>query len=164
MGSQVAFLLFALLTVVAAWRVVTTNDVMRAALALVVVLGGMAPLFILLAAEFVAVVQLLVYVGAVIVLFLFGVMLTRSPSEKNESDLNQKRRWPGAIAATTLFATLIYAIRDAFGSEEVDPQSIGTTAKVGEELLRDHVLAFEAMSVLLLAALIGAIVLARRES
>jgi NADH-quinone oxidoreductase subunit J len=165
-GSQVAFLLFAALTIYAAWRVVTANDVMRAALALVVVLGTMAPLFILLAAEFVAVVQVLVYVGAVIILFLFGIMLTRSPSGETgsaESDLNHKRRWPAALLTIGLFLALWFSIRDAFGDEKVKAESVGTTRVVGQSLLTDHVIAFEAISVLLLAALVGAIVLARRE-
>jgi NADH-quinone oxidoreductase subunit J len=159
-------LLFAAVTIYAAWRVVATNDVMRAALALVVVLGSMAPLFILLAAEFVAVVQVLVYVGAVIILFLFGIMLTRSPSGgqhgSGESSLHRKR-WPAALLTIGLFVTLWFSIRDAFGSEEVEARTVGTTRLVGESLLTDHVIAFEAVSVLLLAALIGAIVLARRE-
>jgi NADH-quinone oxidoreductase subunit J len=162
-GSQIAFLVFAALTVYAAWRVVATNDVMRAALALVVVLGSMAPLFILLAAEFVAAVQVLVYVGAVVILFLFGIMLTRSPSGDAKRSLNHVRRWPAAVVTLGLFFTLWFAIHDAFGNEEVKASRVGTTNLVGSSLLTDHVIAFEAISVLLLAALVGAIVLARRE-
>jgi NADH-quinone oxidoreductase subunit J len=163
-GSQVAFLVFAAVTIYAAWRVVATNDVMRAALALVVVLGSMAPLFILLAAEFVAVVQVLVYVGAVVILFLFGIMLTRTPSAKEpDTELNHRRRWPAAVMSLALFLALWFAVRDAFGEEEVAAETVGTTRLVGQSLLTDHVIAFEAVSVLLLAALVGAIVLARRE-
>jgi NADH-quinone oxidoreductase subunit J len=165
-GSQLAFLVFAAVTIYAAWRVVAANDVMRAALALVVVLGSMAPLFILLAAEFVAVVQVLVYVGAVIILFLFGVMLTRSPTGNSSPTghaFNHSRRWPAGVLASLLFLTLWFSIRDAFGDEEVAPDTVGTTRVVGQSLLTDHVIAFEAISVLLLAALVGAIVLARRE-
>lgn len=166
MGSQVAFLIFAAVTVYAAWRVVATNDVMRAALALVVVLGSMAPLFILLAAEFVAVIQVLVYIGAVIILFLFGIMLTRTPgpdAQALDSGLNHKRRWPVGVLTVALFLVLWFSIRDAFGDEEVEAQTVGTTRQVGQWLLTDYVIAFEAISVLLLAALVGAIVLARRE-
>ncbi len=160
MFQQAAFYLFATVVALAAWRVVTAKDMTRAALALVVVLAGMAPLFILMAAEFVAVVQILVYVGAVIILFLFGLMLTRSgktsPVDRSTSLL------AGAVSAG-FFAVLVFAVVDAFGYAEVAPSTIGTTARVGDVLLRQHVIAFEAISVLLLAALVGSIVLARRD-
>lgn len=170
MASEVAFFLFAAIAVIAAWRVVSSNDVMRAALALVVVLCAMTPLFLLLAAEFVAVVQVLVYVGAVIILFLFGIMLTRSPMQGTgvrqlRWSMNYSRRWPGGVLATVLFFNLWFALGDKFGDKEVHP-SVGpaSTSSTGLSLLTDHVIAFEAISLVLLAALIGAIVLARRES
>lgn len=162
MASQLAFALFSLVVIVAAWRVVTTENVMRAALALVIVLGAMAPLFIMLAAEFVAAVQVLVYVGAVVILFLFAVMLTRSPMTKSEAFDNQLR-WPGFAIAAALFLVLWLAIRNAVGDEKLKPTSVIRTSDVGKVLISDHVIAFEAVSVLLLAALIGAIVLARRD-
>lgn len=162
MTSELPFAIFSMIVIVAAWRVVTTPNVVRAALALVIVLAGMAPLFILLAAEFVALIQVLVYVGSVIVLFLFGIMLTRSPTGRDH-DHNNRRRWPALLIATVLFATLWYAIRDSFGGEEVVPRAIGRAAGVGDVMLRSNVVAFEAVSVLLLAALIGSIVLARRD-
>lgn len=139
---------------------------MRAALALVVVLATMAPLFVMLSAEFVAGVQVLVYVGAVVILFLFAVMLTRSPMSKRDSDsddFDHRHRWPGFVIAVVLFVGIWLAIRDAVKSEDIDPASIIRTSDVGSVLLREHVIAFEAVSVLLLAALIGAVVLARRE-
>lgn len=162
MPSQLAFAFFSIVVIAAAWRVVTSDNVVRAALALVLVLGGMAPIFIMLAAEFLATVQVLVYVGAVVILFLFGIMLTRSPMGRSDEH-DYKHRWPGFLIAVVLFCTLWYAIRDAFGDEQVGTRSVGRTAAVGDVLLRDHVFAFEAVSVLLLAALIGAIVLARRD-
>lgn len=164
-GSEIAFVLFSAIVTIAAWRVVAANDVMRAALALVVVLCGMTPLFLLLAAEFVAIVQVLVYVGAVVILFLFGIMLTRSHGTAAHSgkELNYARRWPAAILALLLLAILAFASIDAFKDHKPEVETIGTTSLVGRALLTDHVIAFEAVSVLLLAALIGAIVLARRE-
>ena len=159
---EAAFTILSLLVIVAAWRVVTTQNVVRAALALVVVLAGMAPLFIMLAAEFVAVIQVLVYVGAVVVLFLFGIMLTRSPTDVPE-DPDNRRRWPGLIVAVGLFGALWFSLTDAFGNTSVDPKRVSDTADVGSNLLRENVIAFEAVSVLLLAALIGAIVLARQD-
>lgn len=163
MVETVAFFLFSLLVVVAAWRVVASKDVVRAALALVVVLAGMAPLYIMLAAEFVAVVQVLVYVGAVVVLFLFAIMLTRSPAGNDTQDVDHPLRWPAALVAIGLFAVLIVAIRSSVGTQLVEPTEIGRTAAVGESLLREYVIPFEVVSVLLLVALIGAITLARRD-
>jgi NADH-quinone oxidoreductase subunit J len=159
--TQLAFLVFSAVVVVAAWRVVTSPNIVRSALALMVVLGGMAPLFVLLAAEFVATIQVLVYVGAVVVLFLFGIMLTRSPEVKLPT--GSRLRVPGVLVGLSLFAVLALSIRDAFGNQEIDVRSVGTTREVGDTLLRTHVVAFEVASVLLLAALVGAIVLARRD-
>ena len=89
----------------------------RAALALVVVLAAIAPIFLMLAAEFVAVAQVLVYVGAVVVLFLFAIMVTRQPMGNSPDDADHKHRWPGLLVAIALFAVLWAAIRDAFGDE-----------------------------------------------
>lgn len=161
MATQLAFAVFSLVVILAAWRVVTSPDVARATVALVVALAGMAPLFLLLAAEFVAVVQVLVYVGAVVVLFLFAVMLTARRGGAAES-VDHRRRWPGLVAASVLLVVLLRTARDAFGDAEIGDPAIGRTAAVGDVMLRQHVLAFETASVLLLAALVGAIVLARK--
>lgn len=160
MLRQVAFYFFATVVALAAWRVVTAKDMVRAALALVLVLAGMAPLFILLAGEFVAVIQILVYVGAVIILFLFGLMLTGSGRAKDHRSGTQLA---AAVVSGALLAALAYAIADTYGDAKVEPAAVGTTAAVGDVLLRQNVIAFEAISVLLLAALVGAIVLARRD-
>jgi len=160
-ATQLAFAVFSLVVILASWRVVTSPDVARAAVALVVALAGMAPLFLLLAAEFVAVVQVLVYVGAVVVLFLFAVMLTARRGD-GVDPVDHHRRWPGLLTASVLLVVLLRTTRDAFGDAEVGTPSIGRTAAVGDVMLRQHVVAFEAASVLLLAALVGAIVLARK--
>ncbi len=163
MVSTVAFLAFSLVVIIAAWRVVTSPNVVRAALALVVVLAGIAPIYLMLAAEFVALVQLLVYVGAVVILFLFGIMLTRSPVMAEPDAADRRHRAISVMVASGLFILLTFAIRDGVGSKAVDPANIGRTAAVGDLLLRDFIIPFEAVSVLLLAALVGAIVIARRE-
>lgn len=162
-GTTIAFLFFSLAVVVAAWRVVTSPNVVRAALALVVVLAGLAPIYLMLAAEFVALVQVLVYVGAVVVLFLFGIMLTRSPVVAEPDEGNRRHRAISVLVATALFVLLTLSIRAELGGSEVNPTDVGRTAEVGNLLLRDFVIPFEAVSVLLLAALIGSIVIARRD-
>lgn len=163
MASTFAFLAFSAAVVVAAWRVVTSPNIIRAGLALVVVLAGLAPIYLMLAAEFVAVIQILVYVGAVVILFLFGIMLTRSPSKPEETEAKSPQRWFALAVSTALFVLLAFAINDGGEGRVVNAKAVGTTEKVGDLLLRDFVIPFEVISVLLLAALIGAIVIARRD-
>jgi NADH-quinone oxidoreductase subunit J len=151
--------------VVAAVRMVTTSNVVHAALYLVVVLGGLGANYILLAAEFLATTQLLVYIGAVTVLFLFGIMLTRARIG-HEPRLTTGM-WPVALGVSVLLAgVLAYALIDQFGDDEIADGSalaVANTAQVSDSVFSTYLLPFEAVSVLLLAALIGAIVLARRD-
>ena len=169
-AQNIAFGILAAAAVIAALRVVTTKNVVHAALYLVVVLSSIAANFILLAAEFVAAVQILVYVGAIVVLFLFGVMLTRA-KVGHENDLDGDQRWAGAIVALFLLGITSYALIDYFGddklpklkeSAETISATRGTNA-VGNAIFSTYLVPFEVVSVLLLAALVGAIVLARRD-
>jgi NADH-quinone oxidoreductase subunit J len=145
---------------------VRTKNVVHAALFLVVVLAGAAAQYILIAAEFVAWVQVLIYIGAVIILFLFGIMLTRAPM-RPEGNLDNDQRWPAAIVAAGLLAVLITLLIDAFGDKEIeladDLLQVGRTGPVGESIFRQFVVPFEVVSMLLLAALIGAVAIARRD-
>src|SRR5258708_33251484 len=100
-AENVFFGIIAAAMVIGALGVVTTKNIVHAALYLVIVLAGGAAQFLLLGQEFVAWVQVLVYIGAVIVLFLFGIMLTRAPMNPEES-LDDDLRWPGAAAALFL--------------------------------------------------------------
>jgi NADH-quinone oxidoreductase subunit J len=142
--------------------VVTTSNIVHAALWLVLVLAGIAANFVLLAAEFVAVAQVLVYIGAIVVLFLFGIMLTRAPIGK-VPDLNSDRWWVALLVALTLAGTLAYVLIDAFDDEELPERLQAGTAEVGDSIFSTFLVPFEVVSVLLLAALVGAIVLARRD-
>jgi NADH-quinone oxidoreductase subunit J len=152
--------------VIAAVRLVTTKNVVRAALYLVIVLAGAAAQFILLAAEFVAVVQILVYIGAIVVLFLFGIMLTRAPIGR-ASDLDNDQRWLGALVALFLLGVLGAVLLDGFGRQKItfpkDPNLLPRSAAVGDAIFGPYVVPFEVVSVLLLAALVGAVALARRD-
>jgi NADH-quinone oxidoreductase subunit J len=157
------FALVGLAVLLAGYRVVTTKNVVRAALFLVAALGGSAALFLLLSAEFVAWVLVLVYIGAVIVLFLFGIMITRAPTGFDEGLDTDNKLWP-ALLSLALFVTLAWASIDAFGANEIlstgDPTS---TELIGESLLGRFVIPFEVVSFVLLAALIGGITIARRD-
>ena len=147
-------------------RVVTARNVVHAALWLVVVLGGAAAQYILAAAEFVAVSQIMVYIGAVMVLFLFGIMLTRA-QVGHEEGLNNKGWALGIPVAVLLFGVLAYAVFDAFEDtliEEPDGGSIaGSTVAISDGYLGPYLIPLIALSFVLLAAAVGAIVLARKD-
>jgi NADH-quinone oxidoreductase subunit J len=161
-AQEVIFILLGAMALAAAVLVVTTKNVVHAALWLVVTLAGVAGTYLMLSAEFVAWVQVLIYVGAVIVLLLFGIMLTKAPIG-GDADLNSENRIPAAIVALAAGGTLTTLVVDAFRHEYVTLRA-GTGANaVGESIFRTYVLPFEVVSVLLLAALIGSIVLSRRD-
>jgi NADH-quinone oxidoreductase subunit J len=162
--QEIAFWVLAVVMTGAALRVVTARNVIHAALYLVATLAGAAALYLLLFAEFVAWVQVLVYVGAIVVLMLFGLMLTRAPIGSGDFDNNQ--RLLAAVCAGAVFLSTSFVLYDAFEGETISfARSAGTkTATVGEVIFSAYVLPFEVVSVLLLAALVGAVVIARRDT
>lgn len=161
-AQNVFFYVIAAAMVFAAFRVVSTDNIVHAALYLVVVLAGGAAQYLLLAQEFVAWVQVIVYIGAVIVLFLFGIMLTRAPMRAEEKLNNDLRGW--AAIPTVLIAVIIGALcLKAFGDDMLDIDAPTRTGAVTNAVFRQYLVPFEVVGVLLLAALIGAVVLARRD-
>jgi NADH-quinone oxidoreductase subunit J len=157
------FLVVGALTVGSAFRVVTAKNVVHAALFLVATLAGTAVLFLMLSAEFVAWVLVLVYIGAVIVLFLFGIMITRAPTGRDVGLDAEKRLWAGILSLAT-FVLLSWASIDAFGSTPIVELGEATSTEVlGLALLGRFVIPFEVVSFVLLAALIGGITIARRD-
>ncbi|MFD5077473.1 NADH-quinone oxidoreductase subunit J [Streptomyces sp. NPDC058371] len=164
-GVEIAFLLVGLVTFGAAIVTVTTKQLVHAALWLVVALGGLAVEYLLLTAEFVAWVQVLIYVGSVVVLLLFGLMLTRAPIGRSP-DADSANRWAALTVAVAAAAALVWVVVDAFRSTwiDLDGAAAGSTAVAGQSLFQNWVLPFEALSVLLLAALVGAIVLSRKTA
>jgi len=164
-AENVAFAILAAAMAVAAIGVVRTKNVVHAALYLVVVLAGGAAQFILLGQEFVAWVQVLVYIGAVIVLFLFGIMLTRAPMHPKES-LDNDLRWPGLAVSLLLAGVLGGLLVDTFHADKVDslhPLRPVPTSEVSRSIFTTYIIPFEVVGVLLLGALIGAVVLARKD-
>ncbi len=163
-GVEIAFLLVGLATLGAAVITVTTRQLVHAALWLVVALGGLAVEYLLLTAEFIAWVQVLIYVGSVVVLLLFGLMLTRAPIGRSP-DADSGNRWVALGVALASAAALVWVVVDAFRTTwiDLDGPAQGSTAVTGAFLFRNWVLPFEALSVLLLAALVGAIVLSRKR-
>ncbi|MGW3988931.1 NADH-quinone oxidoreductase subunit J family protein [Streptomyces sp. NPDC004830] len=162
-GVEIAFLLVGLVTFGAALVTVTTRQLVHAALWLVVALGGLAVEYLLLTAEFIAWVQVLIYVGSVVVLLLFGLMLTRAPIGRSP-DADSGNRWAALTVAVAAAAALVWVVVDAFRTTwiDLDGPAAGSTEATGAGLFQNWVLPFEALSVLLLAALVGAIVLSRK--
>ena len=163
--QHIGFGIIAAAMIVGALRVVTTKNVVHAALWLVVELTGAAAQYLLLAGEFVAVTQILVYVGAIMVLFLFGTMLTRAQIGK-EKDLDNKYRYPGFLVALVMLGVMGYALIDQFHAAKLPKESsllVGNTQQVSDSVFGTYAIPFWGLSILLTAAVVGAIVLARRD-
>jgi NADH-quinone oxidoreductase subunit J len=162
-AQEYAFVVLAVVGGVSAISVVLARNVVHAALYLVVTLLAVGGVYLLLGAEFVAWVQILIYVGAIVILFLFGLMLTKAPIGRDM--LDNQNRWIGGVVGFGVFLGLVFLIQDAFKVQDSVAHTTfrTTTGAVGVSLFRDYVLPFEAVSFLLLAALIGAVVLARKD-
>lgn len=157
------FLAFGLVVLFCGFRVVTAKNVVHAALYLVGALAGTAALFLLLSAEFVAWVLVLVYIGAVIVLFLFGIMITRAPTGLDEGLDSEQKALPALLSAA-VFVMMAWASIDAFGTELITSTGSPTaTELLGQSLLGRFVIPFEIVGFILLAALVGGITVARRD-
>lgn len=169
-AQNLFFYAIAAMIVVSAIRVVTTQNVVHAALYLVAVLAGVGAQYVLLTAEFVAATQVLVYIGAIIVLVLFGVMLTRSRIGRDQ-DLTHKHWLAGAATAVLLLGVMAYSLVDEYGwtrtplpaDTRIAHVDGSNTATVSDAVFGQYLVPFEVISVVLLAALVGAIVLARRD-
>jgi NADH-quinone oxidoreductase subunit J len=157
--ADVVLIAFGAIAVGAAAMVVHTRHVVRAGLWLVVTLGAVAALYLVLTAELVAWAQVLLYIGAVVVLLLFAVMLTRAPIGAS-ADLDRPR-WAGLLVGGGAGVGLAALLVGAYRWSQVGFGEPGTAGRIGAELFRSWVLPFELVSVLLLAALIGAIVVSR---
>src|ERR1700738_998710 len=150
-AQQITFAILTIAMCVSALRMVTTKNLCHAALYLTVGLAGAAGIYILLAAEFVAIVQILVYIGAIVVLMLFGLFLTRAPLGQAQ-DLDNNQRWLAAVVSLLLLGVLGVTLLKAFKGQHVDPKVIAdggsNTAAVGLSIFHDFVIPFEVASIL----------------
>jgi NADH-quinone oxidoreductase subunit J len=218
--ENIAFAIIAGVMLFSAFRMVTTGNVVHAALYLMIVLAASAAIFILLGSDFVGATQILVYIGAIIVLFLFGIMLTKAQLGDDDS-VDNEQRGMGVLVGLLLFVVIAFALVDTFENTEIvfgEPEPIsftpttadvddlptpviealglegrtgsvwisqddfdslsetpevqrrfpgaevfGNTKQISDSIFSQYIVPFEAVSVLLLAALIGAIVVARKE-
>lgn len=161
-GAELVFSLLGLVALGSAVLVVTTSRIVHAALWLVVTLGALAGCYLVLMAEFVAWVQVLIYLGAVVVLLLFSLMLTRAPTGSS-TELTGRNRWVALGVAGAMGVVLLVTLQQGWSATRIDLDEDRSSggAEVGEALFRTWVWPFEVLSVLLLAALVGAIVLSR---
>jgi NADH-quinone oxidoreductase subunit J len=160
-ASDIMFVAVGLIAIGGALAVVLTEHLVRAGLWLVLALAAVAVEFLLLRAEFVAWVQVLIYVGAVVVLLLFAVMLTRAPI--GPSDDLDRPLGPALLVGAGTGLGLAGLFLWAFAGKQFEPAPVGTAKALGDNVFGDWVLPFEVLSVLLLAALVGAIVLSKKE-
>lgn len=161
--TTIVFYLFAVITLGSAALVVFSRNIVHSAFALLFAFFGVAGLYVLLMADFLAITQLLIYVGGILVLLIFGVMLT-----SNVIDVQIKTGTIQVLPAMLIVGALAAALLSVFWSTEwkmlEDPPLVETTApQIGEMLLTSYLLPFEIASVVLLVALIGAAMIARRE-
>jgi NADH:ubiquinone oxidoreductase subunit 6 (subunit J) len=163
--SQAVFILVSAVALVSAVGVVTNRNLFRAALFLILTFVGVVGFYILLEAELLAMIQLLVYVGAISILIIFAVMLSRRIMSPNFQARNEQWLW-GLVAATALFMVLIYVLLKI--NWPVAPAATvpaDVISQLGQALVSPNqfVLPFEVASVLLLVALVGAVIIARER-
>ncbi len=159
--EEVIFYFVAALTVLGSLGVVLARNVVHSALFLIVALMAVAAVFILLSAEFLAIVQVLIYGGAVTILILFAMMLTRVRDMPGALDGPQRPL--AAVAAAAFLAISILAVVSAEWPGETEEITVIAFSDLGDKLFRNWAAPFEVASLVLLVALIGAIILARGE-
>ena len=169
----VLFLAFAALAVVAAFNVILQRNPIYSAIALIVVLGSLAALFLTLYAQFIAAIQIIVYAGAIMVLFVFVIMLLNVRAEEAITDKQQYLQWLAVPLFGALLAEVFFVIRYIgdtpaplpSANQLSDPSLVtGTVESIATGMFTKYLLPFEATSVLILMAIVGAMLLAKRET
>ncbi|RPI20099.1 MAG: NADH-quinone oxidoreductase subunit J [Acidobacteriales bacterium] len=161
----VIFLAFAIVAVVCAVNLVVQTHPISAAISLIVVMGSLSVLYLQLGAEFIAAVQVIVYAGAIMVLFVFVIMLLNAQAER-KTGRSLVARYIGVPCLVIFLGLVTFLLRALIPSSDVvtfGGFSGGTARNIGRILFTDYLLPFELTSVLILAAILGAIVLAHKE-
>jgi NADH-quinone oxidoreductase subunit J len=159
----VLFFLFASMAVAGALSLILQRQPIHSALSLIVVMGALAALYLLLGAEFIAAVQVIVYAGAIMVLFVFVIMLLNA-AEEERTNLSRMARYVGLPLGIFLLLELAYWVARGVPSEAAVSPGPAPTRKLALLLFQDYLFPFELTSILILIAILGAIVLAKKES
>jgi NADH-quinone oxidoreductase subunit J len=162
--TQIVFYFFAALTVGSAAVVVFSKNLIHCAFALLFTFFGVAALYVFLGADFLAATQMVIYIGGILILLIFGVMLTHKISEMSlKSETFQF--WPGLVLVAVVFLSLLVTMLKTTWHSPAVPATLNpTTATIGELFMREYILPFELASIFLLIALIGAAMIVRRRS
>jgi NADH-quinone oxidoreductase subunit J len=164
--EQLLFLILSVITVVAALTVILVKNPMYSVLSLVITFFSIAGHYILLKAQFLAIVNIIVYAGAIMVLFLFVIMLLNL----NNTDKQEKRSFYSKMAAVVSAGLLLVAVVALVKGSTlhavdsgISPEEIGTVQQLGKVLFTDFVLPFEVSSLLFLSAMVGAVMLGKKD-
>ena len=159
---QILFILFAAVALGAAINVLVQKHVLYSSLSLIVLLTAISALFVLMQAEFLAVINVIVYAGAIMVLFVFVIMLLNLPADEESSD---RLRWLKFIGIPMGLFLLFMVGRTVWNVEgsATTPEIAGTPQAIGASLFTDYILPFELTSLLILIALMGAVVFAKKD-
>ncbi len=160
---EALFFLFAAMAVGAAINVLVQKHVLYSALSLIVLLVSMSGLFILLNADFLAVINVIVYAGAIMVLFVFVIMLLNLPEDEDGADRMRWLKFLGIPMGLFLLFMILATLWNAGADAGVQAQMPGSPEAIGRSLFTDYLLPFEVTSLLILIALMGAVVFAKKE-
>ncbi|MGP4079342.1 NADH-quinone oxidoreductase subunit J [Pseudalkalibacillus sp. R45] len=161
-GELILFFVLALVAIGSGVLMLNLTKVVHMVIALVFTFLSIAGLYVMLSAEFVAFVQILIYSGAITIIMLFGIMLTRH-DDKTETKIGTPRMILVLTGIVAFFVVMFFQINDLSFGEQAADLHVDNTEKIGVALYSKYVIPFELTSVLLLVALVGAIILAKRD-
>ncbi|WP_102348254.1 NADH-quinone oxidoreductase subunit J [Bacillus sp. Marseille-P3661] len=161
-GELLAFFILALIAISGGVIMLNVTKVVHMVVSLVFTFIAFAGLYVLLSAEFVAAVQILIYSGAITIIILFGIMLTKH-DDKDVKKVNPIRNLIVGLGVIGFFLTVYFAINDLTLGEQATNLHVENTSQIGETLYSKYVIPFELTSVLLLVALIGAIIISKKD-
>jgi NADH-quinone oxidoreductase subunit J len=163
MSMQLLFFFFAAIAVGAAINVLVQKHVLYSALSLIVMLTAVSVLFIFLRADFIAVIQVIVYAGAIMVLFTFVIMLLNLPANEDGVDRLRWLKFIGIPLGLFLLFLIVATLWNVEPLQTTRAQMVGSPQAIGTSLFNDYLLPFEATSLLILIALVGAVVFAKKD-
>src|SRR5215470_18717301 len=161
--EKALFIIFAIIALASALNILLQRNPLYSALSLICTLASLSALYLTVRAQFIAAIQIVVYAGAIMVLFVFVIMLLNTPKDQPMIEKQKGLRFLAIPFAGVMIAEMFYVLRPIRLSTLPADQSVGSTWSIGTALFTDYLLPFEVTSALILMAVVGAMVLARRE-